>query len=174
MLIKVKGILDFEPEDVTRKHKSQSSWKRTALIKTSCDMDRYYAWFLKKRFNLELNKNLRGTHVTFISDKLEKSIFDQASKIFNGKEIDFFIETEPRSSGLHWWLRVYSPDAESIREALGLSREPYFGLHLTIGHANERNIEHSEYILNQCKRFELISNETRKPFNEHDIKEFND
>ena len=173
MLIKAKGILDFEPCDVTRKHKSQSSWKRTALIKTGCEMDRYYAWFLKKRFNLELNKNLRGSHVTFISDKLEKTIFEQGSKVFNGKEIDFFIETEPRSSGLHWWLRVHCPDAESIREALGLSRDPYFGLHLTIGHANERNIEHSEYIVRQCKMFELISNEPRKPFNEHDIKEFN-
>ena len=104
----------------------------------------------------------------------EKNIFDEATRIFNGKEIDFYIETEPRSNGSHWWLRVYSPDSESIREALGLSREPYFGLHLTIGHANERNIEHSEYILNQCKRFELISNDPRKPFNEHDIKEFND
>jgi hypothetical protein len=115
---------------------------------------------------------LRGTHVTFISDKLEKSIFDEASKIFNGKEVDFFIETEPRSNGTHWWLRVYCPDVESIRQALGLTKEPYFGLHLTIGHANNRNIEHSKYILRQCKFFELISNDPRKPFNEHDIKKF--
>ena len=173
MLIKVKGILEFSPEDVTRKHKNQSSWKRVAMIRTDCDMDRYYAWFLRKRFNLELNQNLRGTHVSFISDKLEKSIFDEASRIFNGKEIDFYIETEPRSNGSHWWLRVHCPDAESIREALGLTRDPYYGLHLTIGHANEKNIFHSEYILRQCKMFELISNEPRKAFNEHDIKEFN-
>lgn len=153
MLIRVKGILDFEPEDVTRKHKSQSSWKRTALIKTGCDMDRYYAWFLKKRFNLDLNKNLRGSHVTFISDKLEKSIFDQASNIFNGKEIDFFINTEPRSSGLHWWLRVHCPDAESIREAIGLPRDPYFGLHLTIGYANNKNYLHSLYAWRCFERF---------------------
>ena len=79
MLIKVKGILEFSPEDVTRKHKNQSSWKRVAMIRTDCDMDRYYAWFLRKRFNLELNQNLRGTHVSFISDKLEKSIFLQCN-----------------------------------------------------------------------------------------------
>lgn len=172
MLIKIRGILDFEPEDVTRKHKSQSSWKRTALIKTGCDMDRYYAWFLKKRFNLELNKNLRGSHVTFISDKLEKSIFDQASNIFNGKEIDFYIEPEPRSSGLHWWFRVHSPDAENIRETIGLSRDPYFGLHFTIGHANEKYLAHSEYILEQCKRFNLTSNEPRKSLEEYEIIDF--
>ena len=71
-------------------------------------------------------------------------------------------------------MKVYCDDARNIRSAMGLTPDPYFGLHLTIGHANERNIEHSEYILNQCKRFELISNDPRKPFNEHDIKEFND
>jgi hypothetical protein len=172
MVIKVRGILDFTPEDVTKKNKNQSSWKRVAIIKTDCDMDRYYAWFLKKRFNLELNRNLRGTHVTFISDKMERDIFEQASKIFNGKEIDFYIELEPRSNSEHWWLRVHCPEAESIREAMGLSREPYFGLHLTLGHANEKYIDHSEYILEQCKMFNLISNDPRKPLNEHEIIEF--
>lgn len=173
MLVKVKGIIEFSPEDVTRKHKSQSSWKRVAMIRTDCDMDRYYSWFIKKRFNLELNRTLRGTHITFISDKLEKNIFDQASVIFNGKSIDFYIDLEPRSNAEHWWLRVYCPEAESIREVMGLSREPFYGLHLTLGYANEKNFEHSEYILRQCKRFNLISNDPRKPFNDHDIKEFN-
>jgi len=171
MVIKIRGIIEFSPEDVTRKHRAQSSWKRVAIIKTDCDLDRYYAWFLKKRFNLELNKNLRGPHITFISDRLEREIFDEASKIFNGKEIDFYLELEPRGNDTHWWLRVHCPEAESIREALGLSRDPYFGLHLTLGYANEKNIEHSKYIINCCKRFELISNDGRKPLIDHEIYE---
>jgi len=172
MVVKIKGILDFNLQDVTRKHKSQSSWKRTAVIMTGCDLSEYYAWFLKKRFNLELNRNLRGTHISIINDRIESSIFEQGSGIFNGREIDFYYELEPRSSGKHWWLRVHCPDAESIRESLGLSRDPYFGFHLTLGHANERNIEHSQYILRQCKMFNLLTNEDRKPLNEHEIKEF--
>jgi hypothetical protein len=172
MLVKIKGKIEFSPEDVTRKHKSQSAWKRVAMIRTDCELDRYYSWFIKKRFNLELNRNLRGSHITFISDRLEKDIFNQASAIFNGKEIDFYIDLEPRSNAEHWWLRVYCPEAESIREVLGLTREPFFGFHLTLGHANDKNIAHSEYILRQCRMFELISNDPRKPFNEHDIKEF--
>ena len=169
MLIKVKGILEFSPEDVTRKHKNQSSWKRVAMIRTNCDLDRYYAWFLKKRFNLELNKNLRGSHVTIISDRLDKDIFSEASKVFNGKETEFFIELDPKSDGKHWWLRVFCPMAESIREAMGLSRDPYFGFHLTIGHANERNIAHSEYILRVCKMFNLTSSDARKSLDEYEI-----
>lgn len=172
MVISYKGILDFKIEDVTKKHKLQSSWKRVAIIKTNCDLDRYYSWFLKKRFNLNLNRNLRGSHITFISDRINKDIFDEATKIFHGREITFYLELEPRSNGNHWWLRVHSPDAESIRESMGLSKEPYFGLHLTLGLANEKSIEHSKYILECCKKFELISNEPRKPLIEHKIENF--
>jgi len=171
MLFKIKGILDFTPQDVTRKHKSQSEWKCTAIIKTDCDIADYYAWFLKTRFNLVLNKPLRGTHVSFINDRMNKELFMEGSKIFNGREITFYYENLPRSSGQHWWLRVWSPEAEDIRQALGLSRDPYFGMHLTLGYANERNIEHSKYILDCCKRFELLSGEPRKNLDEYEIYE---
>lgn len=171
MLLKIKGEIEFSPEDITKKHKSQSDWKRVALIKTDCDLDRYYAWFLKKRFNLELNRNLRGPHVTFISDKMDKNIFEEGKKLFHGKDIDFYIDLEPRTDGLHWWLRVYAPDAEKIREVMGLTKTPYFDFHLTIGHANEKNLEHSKYILRISKMFEIISNQPRQDFNQHTIYE---
>jgi hypothetical protein len=191
MVFKVRGILDFSPEDKTKKHVSQASWKKVAMIRTNCELDRYYAWFLKKRFNLELVRNLRGTHVTFINDRMDAKTFNQFAELFAGKEIDFYVETEPRSNGEHWWLRVHCPEAESIREIMGLSREPFFGMHLTLGRAEERYpegveennnsilkikkdyIEHSEYILECCKRHELISNEPRKPLSELKIVEWN-
>ena len=172
MIVKVKGIIEFSPEDVTRKHKSQSSWKRVAMIKTNCELDRYYAWFLEKRFSLKLNRSIRGSHVTFINDKMDMDIFDEGAKIFNGKEITFYIDLEPRSNSEHWWLRVYSQDAENIRESLGLSRDPYYSFHLTLGYANEKNLEFSDYILRQCQKFELIYNSPRKKFEEHEIIEF--
>lgn len=189
MVIKIKGIIEFAPEDKTNKHKSQSSWKRVAMIRTNCDLDRYYSWFLKKRFNLELNKNLRGTHITFINDRMNVDTFEQAKKIFDGKEITFYYEIEPRTSGEHWWLRVHCPEAENIREVMGLSKEPFYPFHLTLGHAvtkypesaqSENSVmmikkdylEHSKYILEFSKRFEILSNETRKPLSEHEILEF--
>jgi hypothetical protein len=121
---------------------------------------------------------------------MDAKTFNQFTDLFDGKEIDFYVETEPRSNGEHWWLRVHCPEAESIREIMGLSREPFFGMHLTLGRAEERYpegveennnsilkikkdyIEHSEYILECCKRHELISNEPRKPLSEHEIIEF--
>jgi hypothetical protein len=190
MVFKVRGILDFSPEDKTKKHASQASWKKVAMIRTNCELDRYYAWFLKKRFNLELVRNLRGTHVTFINDRMDAQTFNQFTDLFDGKEIDFYVETEPCSSGEHWWLRVHCPEAESIREIMGLSRDPFFGMHLTLGRAEERYpegveennnsilkikkdyIEHSKYILECCKLHNLTSSDVRKPLNQHEIVEF--
>jgi hypothetical protein len=179
MKFKVKGILDFSPVNKTKKHSRQSSWKSVAMIKTDCDIDAYYAWFLKKRFNLELNRNLRGTHITFINDRMSLDKFEQVSSLFNGKEVDFYVETEPRSNGEHWWLRVYCTESESIRELMGLNKHPYFGLHLTLGHAvikypesvmlsdnssekvKKDYLEHSKYIYSCCKDFEMLDTSPR-------------
>lgn len=170
MLIKAKGVIEFEPEDKTKKHINQSVWKRVAMIKTNDDLCEYYAWFLKKRFNLELNKPLRGSHITFINDRnTEVPYFEEAKEFFNTKEIEFYLDIEPRSNGEHWWLRVYCADAENIRSVAGADPKPYFALHLTIGYATHLRLEHSRYILNICKTFELISSQPRQDFNTHEI-----
>ncbi len=168
MVIKMKGKLIFQPENVTKKHERQD-WKKITIIKLDCDIDRYYAWFLKKRFRLNFNKNLRGSHVTIISDRIDSDKFDQASNLFNNKEITFFYELEPRTNTKHWWLRVHSPEAESIRESMGLSRNPYFGFHLTIGYVNEKNLPHSQYIFDTIKFFDILSSEPRKSLELHEI-----
>lgn len=161
LVFEAKGVLNFQPIDRTKKHKYQSTWKRTALIETDCDLERYYAWFIERRFNLKLNKTIRGTHISFINDRVDFKLFDEAAKFFNGKEIKFYYEVEPKTNGKHWWVRIYSPDAENIRESIGLIRHPYFGLHLTLGYANEINLEHSKYIERQCLNFNLLSDEKR-------------
>jgi hypothetical protein len=156
MLIESRGILDFNLENRTRKHRAQSSWKRTAIIKTNCDLEEYYAWFLEKRFNLKLNKTIRGSHISFINDRMDSDLFEQAAKVFDGKEISFQYDTEPRGSSSHWWLKIYCDDALTIRESIGLKRNPFYGLHLTLGYVDPKYREHNEYIIRQCIKFGLI------------------
>jgi hypothetical protein len=155
-VVKYRGTLEFSPVDVTKKHISQSTWKCVAILKTGCDLDEYYSWFLKRRFNLQLNRNLRGSHITFINDRMEKSVFNEGLNFYNGKECDFYLDINPLSNGKHWWFRAYSSNLEAIRMSLGLSPDPYLGLHFTLGHANEKNIEHSKYIWEQCVSFGLV------------------
>lgn len=156
-MLEFKTKIIFDPKNITRKHEKQSSWKKVVICETDCDMHLYYAWFLNKRFNLILNRPLRKPHVTIVNDKIDDlELYKQAKKLFNGKELTFkYDPAEIRTNCEHWWIKVYSDDVANIRSVMGLTPTPYFNLHLTIGHANEKNIEHSEYILRQIMFFNL-------------------
>lgn len=155
-MFELRGKIEFDPINITKKHEGQSSWKKIVIVKFNDDICEYYSWFLKTRFDLILNKPLRGSHITIINDRCDDDIYIQAREIFNNKEIIF--EYDPiyiRSNDKgHWWIRAYSQDAANIRNVMGLN-DPFFGLHLTIGKANEQNLEHSKYITRQCIKFDL-------------------
>lgn len=153
MKFTIEGNLLFDPINISKKHHSQSSWKKVAMVVFKGDIHAYYAWFLEKRFSLVLNPPVRGAHVTIISDKIDNDTYEQAFKLFDGKTISFDYEpAEIRTNGKHWWLKVYSTDSQNIRRALGLTPDPYMALHLTLGYANSKNEEHSEYIAECIKR----------------------
>jgi len=152
----IKGKIDFDPINRTKKHDKQSSWKRTAMVMLDCDMSLYYRWILEKRFNLKLNPPLRGTHFTIINDRIDNDIYEQSIRLFDHKEIEFTYDpTDIKSNGSHWWIKAYSDDAMNIRRAIGLEPNPYFGFHITIGLTNPKWKDHSEYILRQCIKFNL-------------------
>lgn len=154
-MFELKGKILFDPINVTKKHNNQASWKKTAMVKFECDLWDYYAWFLKKRFNLTLNKPLRGTHFTIINDIVDNDVYQQARDLFNGREITLFYDPKDiRSNGSHWWVKVYSDDAMNIRNVMGLGK-PFYGFHITIGLATHLQEEHSKYIVEQCVKFNL-------------------
>lgn len=159
-LIQYSGIIEFEPENVTNKHLLQADWKKVAMVKFDGEIAEYYNWFLKKRFDLTLNKPLRGAHVTFINDNFHRdsiligtreekeNLWESVKLKWNNKPINVIINTDIHTNGKHWWLIVdhsYRDELHNIRDELGLGR-PNFGLHLTLGHANERNLEYSQHL----------------------------
>jgi hypothetical protein len=131
------------------------------------DVAEYYAWFIKKRYNLTLNKPLRGAHISFINDSMKdlsqngvlseeeiETKWEEVKKKWDGKKIDIVLDLDPRTNSEHWWLNIPHEEREqlqSIRDELGLGR-PYFGMHMSIGYANEKNIHHSSYIHDLIKK----------------------
>src|SRR5690606_38479759 len=87
-MFKIKCKIEFESINVTNNHVKQSSWKKTAIVKFDGDLYDYYSWFLQKRFNLYLNKPIRGTHFTIVNDIVDNEIYEQARQLFNGREIE--------------------------------------------------------------------------------------
>jgi len=161
-VIKIKGKLLFNPVNKTKKHEKQSSWKKMAMVMLDGDICEYYAWFIEKRYSIKLNKPLRGAHISFINDSItdimkglnmsEKEAnkaWDKVVKLFDGEDIEISLDISPRSDAHHWWLNIpqYNRgDIHNIRRLVGLGR-PHYGLHMSLGFANEKNEAHSQYIL---------------------------
>ena len=161
-LIKIKGKIVFDPKDKTKKHANQSSWKKVAMVIIDGDITEYYSWFLERRYDIKLNRPLRGAHISFINDSVndimnglscnEKDAHEswvRLKKLYNNTKIELLLDVSPRSDGKHWWLNVPNEHRgvlHGIRSEVGLSR-PYFGIHMSLGYANDKVIEHSKYIL---------------------------
>lgn len=158
-LVQISGRIFFDPDNKTKKHNKQGGWKRTAMIIINDDTPEYYSWFIKRRYNLELNKPLRGTHITIINDRITSSKdiakFEDIKKKYHGKIINLEYDVDVRTNAEHWWLKVRCPEGQAIREEADLG-EPYFGFHLSIGlvpeEATRRRMD-SEYILKCIKRY---------------------
>lgn len=148
--MKYKGKILFDPGDVTKKHSRQGVWKKTAMLMAKDETPAMWRWYLRKRFGLILNPPLRGSHITFINDRMgDQKVWEKVKKRWNGVTTDCILGDYITSNGEHWWIPVKSCSdiLISVRESLSLPSAPFFPLHLTIGYANERNIEHSKYIL---------------------------
>lgn len=163
--ITIEGTIVFDPKDYTKKHAAQGKWKRIAMVDFNGDICQYYAWFIEKRYNLKLNMPLRKAHVTFINDRAKdmNGRWEEVKKKYHGRKIHVTLDIVPKtdsdkdSSTCHWWLAVPETcreDLHGIRRELGLGR-PYWGLHLTIGYANEKNRAHSKYIHRNIMKYEI-------------------
>lgn len=165
--VQLYGKIVFEPENVTKKHHNQASWKRMAMVMFEGELAEYYAWFLKKRYSLILNKPLRGAHISFINDSLKDmsldgvrsmeevdAIWEAVKKKWDGQTISVVLSLDPRTDDNHWWLNIPHDERgllHGIREELGLGK-PYWGLHMSLGYVNEKNIHHSIYIHDLIKK----------------------
>ena len=126
----------------------------------------YYAWFLQKRYNLFLNKPLRGAHISFINDSMRdlslngqksneeiQNLWESVKIKWDKQNIPITLDISPKTDDRTWWLNIPNEEREllqGIRTELDLGR-PFFGMHMSIGYANEKVLPHSEYIHNLIK-----------------------
>ena len=159
----IQGKLLFDPVDLTKKHGLQSTWKKNVIaVIDDEDFCEYFAWFIKKRYNLKIVDPIRGAHLTIINDKLIDGIdaterkYSRSKSMFNGKVIDITYDLDIRTDGKYWWFKAQSNEAIMVRQHIGLQPTPYFGFHLTVGRVEGREYEkeHGKYIHRLIKRYE--------------------
>ena len=164
--IETIGKINFDPRNITKKHLNQASWKYVAMVDVDGDVSEYYAWFIEKRYGLKLNKPLRGSHISFINDSnndIRKNLgtndygvdlaWNNLKEKYNTEDVKIILDVDVRGDGRHWWLNLNNETKEylqKIRSEIGLNK-PYFGMHMSIGYANDKNLNHSNYILRTIK-----------------------
>lgn len=158
-MFEITGKILFDPVNVTRKQHNQSKWKKVAMIVFDCDICGYYSWFIKRRYNIDLNLPIRKPHITFINDSVN-DIGDNIEKWgelkskYDGIEIKLKLNPDVRSDGNHWWLKLDENSTNKlmdIRSEIGLG-DPFWSLHMTIGLVNPKHLEHSKYIIESIKK----------------------
>lgn len=153
----LEGTIKFDPNNITNKHRRQSTWKKVVICEFENDQyDYLWRWYLKKRFNLKLNVPLRGSHITLVNDRYLSNMYWNIVKYFlDGKTVKVKITNNLRSNGSHWWLLIKRPILFWLIRRWLLLGKKYYGYHYTIGSADKNNYEHSEYIHQISKKYNL-------------------
>jgi hypothetical protein len=124
------GKLVYSP----RTHLSSSeNW---LVVMCDDEISRYYRHLFYKEYPWrgKLTRPVWGTHISVIrGEKVDPKLW----KLNDGKIINFEYEGGVQDNGEYYWLKVKCDYLLDLRESLGLSRVPRFGLHLTIGRTTQ-------------------------------------
>ncbi len=149
-MIEIKCILKYDP--VPLSGKVETMFKPWWMIATcEGDLTEYYAWHLKKRTGLILQRPAWGAHISVIRG--EEPPNKELWKKHQDKEVTLLYDPNVRTNGDHWWMRVHCNELLDIREELGLPRFGALTLHLTLGRPIPRHEESSDYFHQVFKSF---------------------
>jgi hypothetical protein len=76
-------------------------------------------------------------HISVIANEQPPDKFMSAWRKHEGQRIEYEYVHYAQSNGTYVWLPVWCEKALDIREELGLKRNPYHQLHLTVGNCKE-------------------------------------
>ena len=103
-----------------------------------CDdgISEYYRHLFYKEYPWKgkLTRPVWGAHISVIRGEYTDPKLWQLD---SGKIIDFEYEDGVLDNEEYYWLKVRSNYLSNLREKYGLSREPKFGFHLTIGRTTQ-------------------------------------
>lgn len=130
--MKSTGKLVYSP----RTHLSSSD--RWLVLMCDDEISRYYRHLYTKAYPYlngerggKLTRPVWGTHISVIRG--ERVPNHKLWRLKDNKLVEFNYEAGVLDNGEYYWLKVVCPELEDLREKYGLSRQPQFGFHLTIG-----------------------------------------
>lgn len=112
--------------------------EKWAAVMCDDEISRYYRHLFTKEYPYlngskvgKLTRPVWGAHISFL-----RSEFIPNHKLWGldaNKLVEFEYEPGVLDNGTYFWIRCQCPALGDLREKYGLSRDPKYGLHLTIG-----------------------------------------
>lgn len=129
MIYESKGTIRYSPK-LLGDRPSEKWW-----LVVDCDdnIGKYYRHLFRMACHSTRSLEVPAwrTHITVIRN--EEPPHPQFWEKYSG-EVQFTYESEPRTNGDYVWLDVQCPFLLDLRQELGLPRNPFYPLHLSIGH----------------------------------------
>jgi hypothetical protein len=130
------GKLVYSP----RTHLSSSD--RWLVLMADDEISRYYRHLYAKEHpylnggvSTKLTRPVWGTHISIVRGEYIPNI--KLWGLDANKIVEFEYQGGVLDNGEYYWMKVSCPYLEDLREKYGLSRQPRFGFHLTVGRATE-------------------------------------
>lgn len=124
---KAKGTIVYDP--YRAKMKRKTAW--WAVVETDDEITRYFRWWVKKEFWIDLNKPAWGAHVSIIRGEKPEPDLMHLWKKYDRTEVEFEYEHSVYQNKHFWLVDVKCPFLINIRKEL--NRPCNWNLHLTIG-----------------------------------------
>lgn len=125
------GKLVYSP----RTHLSSS--ERWLVLMCDDEISKYYRCMFSKEYPWKgkLTRPVWGTHISVIRGEFIPNI--KLWGLDANKIIEFEYDGGVIDNGEYYWLKAKCPYLSTLREKYGLSKEPRFGFHLTVGRTTE-------------------------------------
>lgn len=159
-MITGEGIIKFDPRALTNADTLFKPWWCVILLYESDDTGDYYSWFIEKRYGIKIQRPAFGNHISLVrGEETTEDKWEMFKNKYDGKPVKFYHDSELRTNGKHWWIRIISEESKDMREEMGYSRDPQFPFHLTIGMPTPRYEQRSYDTMRMIENFPHISHE---------------
>jgi hypothetical protein len=118
-----------------------SSSDKWAILSCDDEISKYYRYlytiqypYLNGKKSGHLTRPVWGSHISFLRSEFIPNF--KLWRLDENKIIEFEYDAGVIDNGEYYWLRARCPYLLDLREKYGLSREPKFGLHLTVGRSS--------------------------------------
>lgn len=114
-----------------------ASSERWLILSCDDEISRYYRHLFYRDYPWlgKLTRPVWGTHISVIRG--EKVPNYQLWRLDENKLVDFEYEGGVKDNNEYYWLKVHCSYLAGLRTKYGLTPEPRFGFHLTIGRTTQ-------------------------------------